>query len=175
MTGQVLGHYRVLEQIGTGGMGEVYRARDERLGRDVALKLVHPSSAKDHDRLRRFELEARSAASLNHPNTTKHGLLLDGFQRMTTPGITGSLQHRLSESVSEDCLHTLDVGTTALRERLGVSQNVCQKLAFPQAQEGFVLGEILGEVQEDFVQSHGAHLSLPTRPCSKPKGEAAGD
>ncbi len=68
MTGQVLGHYRVLEQIGTGGMGEVYRARDERLGRDVALKLVHPSSAKDHDRLRRFELEARSAASLNHPN-----------------------------------------------------------------------------------------------------------
>src|SRR5258705_492041 len=68
MTGQVLGHYRVLEQIGTGGMGEVYRARDERLGRDVALKLVHPSSAKDQDRLRRFELEARSAASLNHPN-----------------------------------------------------------------------------------------------------------
>src|SRR5882724_5858053 len=68
MTGQVLSHYRVLEQIGTGGMGEVYRARDERLGRDVALKLVHPSSAKDHDRLRRFELEARSAASLNHPN-----------------------------------------------------------------------------------------------------------
>jgi Tol biopolymer transport system component len=68
MTGQVLGHYRVLEQIGTGGMGEVYRARDERLGRDVALKLVHPSSARDHDRLRRFELEARSAASLNHPN-----------------------------------------------------------------------------------------------------------
>ncbi len=68
MIGQVLGHYRVLEQIGTGGMGEVYRARDERLGRDVALKLVHPSSAKDQDRLRRFELEARSAASLNHPN-----------------------------------------------------------------------------------------------------------
>jgi eukaryotic-like serine/threonine-protein kinase len=68
MTGQVLGHYRVLEQIGTGGMGEVYRARDERLERDVALKLVHPSSAKDQDRLRRFELEARSAASLNHPN-----------------------------------------------------------------------------------------------------------
>ena len=68
MIGEVLGHYRVLEQIGTGGMGEVYRARDERLGRDVALKVVHPSSSKDHDRLRRFELEARSAASLNHPN-----------------------------------------------------------------------------------------------------------
>jgi serine/threonine protein kinase len=68
MKGQVLGHYKVLEQIGTGGMGEVYRARDERLGRDVALKLVRPSSAKDPDRLRRFEHEARAAAALNHPN-----------------------------------------------------------------------------------------------------------
>jgi eukaryotic-like serine/threonine-protein kinase len=68
MTGQLLGHYKVLEQIGAGGMGEVYRARDERLGRDVALKLVRPSSAKDPDRLRRFEQEARAAAALNHPN-----------------------------------------------------------------------------------------------------------
>src|SRR5215475_2814836 len=68
MTGQVLGHYRVLDEIGTGGMGDGYRARDERLGRDVALKLVHPASAQDKDRLRRFELEARAAASLHHPN-----------------------------------------------------------------------------------------------------------
>src|SRR5579871_5052761 len=68
MKGQVLGHYKVLELIGVGGMGEVYRARDERLGRDVALKLVRPSSAKDPDRLRRFEQEARAAAALNHPN-----------------------------------------------------------------------------------------------------------
>ena len=67
MKGQVLGHYKVLEQIGTGGMGDVYRARDERLGRDVALKLIRPSSAKDADRLRRFEQEARAAAALNHP------------------------------------------------------------------------------------------------------------
>jgi eukaryotic-like serine/threonine-protein kinase len=68
MTGQVLGHYRVLEQIGSGGMGEVYRARDERLDRYVALKLVRPSSSKDADRIRRFEQEARAAAALNHPN-----------------------------------------------------------------------------------------------------------
>jgi len=68
MIGKVLGHYRVLEKIGFGGMGEVYRASDERLGRDVALKLLKASLAHDQDRLRRFEQEARAAATLNHPN-----------------------------------------------------------------------------------------------------------
>ncbi len=65
---QVIGHYRVIEKIGSGAMGEVFRARDERLGRDVALKLIRPSSNENPDHLRRFELEARAAASLNHPN-----------------------------------------------------------------------------------------------------------
>src|SRR6202140_4849027 len=68
MIGQVLGHYRVLEKIGSGGMGEVYRARDERLARAVAVKGLKPSFANDQDRLRRFELEARSSAALSHPN-----------------------------------------------------------------------------------------------------------
>jgi serine/threonine protein kinase len=68
MTGQLLGHYRVLEKIGSGGMGEVFRARDERLGRDVALKLIRPASSDNPDHLRRFEQEARAAAALNHPN-----------------------------------------------------------------------------------------------------------
>ncbi len=68
MIGKVLGHYRVLEKIGSGGMGEVYRASDERLGRDVAVKILKPSLAHDQDRLRRFEQEARAAAALSHPN-----------------------------------------------------------------------------------------------------------
>src|SRR5271155_4142375 len=68
MTGRVIGHYRVLEKIGSGAMGEVFRARDERLGRDVALKLIRPGSRDSADHLRRFELEARAAAALNHPN-----------------------------------------------------------------------------------------------------------
>jgi serine/threonine protein kinase len=68
MTGQTLGHYRVFEEIGSGGMGEVYRASDDRLGRDVALKVLKPSLANDQDRLRRFEQEARAAAALSHPN-----------------------------------------------------------------------------------------------------------
>jgi eukaryotic-like serine/threonine-protein kinase len=68
MTGQQVGHYRILEKIGSGAMGDVFRARDERLGRDVALKLIRPASSDNPDHLRRFELEARAAAALNHPN-----------------------------------------------------------------------------------------------------------
>ena len=66
MIGKILGHYRVLEKIGSGGMGEVYRASDQRLERDVALKILKPSLANDPDRLRRFEQEARAAAALSH-------------------------------------------------------------------------------------------------------------
>jgi len=68
MTGQLFGHYRILEKIGAGAMGEIFRARDERLGRDVALKLIHPTHGANPDHLRRFEQEARAAAVLNHPN-----------------------------------------------------------------------------------------------------------
>jgi serine/threonine protein kinase/Tol biopolymer transport system component len=68
MTEQVIGHYRIIEKIGAGAMGEVFRARDERLGRDVALKMIRPASSENPDHLRRFELEARAAAALNHPN-----------------------------------------------------------------------------------------------------------
>ena len=63
-----LGPYEILSPLGTGGMGEVYRARDPRLERQVAIKVLHPQFAKDPDRLRRFCLEAKAASALNHPN-----------------------------------------------------------------------------------------------------------
>jgi len=63
-----LGPYEVLSVLGTGGMAEVYRARDTRLGRDVALKVVNEALAGDPELVRRFEQEARLAGSLNHPN-----------------------------------------------------------------------------------------------------------
>jgi eukaryotic-like serine/threonine-protein kinase len=66
--GTKLGPYEIVSPIGAGGMGEVYRARDTRLGRDVALKVLTESFARDPERLRRFEQEARSVAALNHPN-----------------------------------------------------------------------------------------------------------
>jgi eukaryotic-like serine/threonine-protein kinase len=66
--GTRLGPYEVLEKIGEGGMGVVYRARDTRLGRDVAIKMLPKELCKDADRLRRFETETRAASALNHPN-----------------------------------------------------------------------------------------------------------
>src|SRR5437868_7352004 len=68
ISGTKLGPYEILAPLGEGGMGEVYRARDARLGRDVALKILPESFARDIDRMRRFEQEARAVAALNHPN-----------------------------------------------------------------------------------------------------------
>ncbi len=63
-----ISHYRIIGPLGAGGMGEVYRAQDETLGRDVALKILPPDLVRNEDRVRRFILEAKSASSLNHPN-----------------------------------------------------------------------------------------------------------
>jgi Tol biopolymer transport system component len=67
-SGTKLGPYEIVSQAGAGGMGEVYRARDTRLGRDVAIKVLPEALANDANRLRRFEQEARTIAALNHPN-----------------------------------------------------------------------------------------------------------
>src|SRR6266436_450484 len=74
-SGTRLGPYEVLAQIGAGGMGEVYRARDTRLDRDVAIKVLPAALAQHPDRLARFEREAKVLAALNHPNIAIiHGL-----------------------------------------------------------------------------------------------------
>src|SRR5437870_12042333 len=66
--GALLGPYEILSPLGAGGMGEVYRAKDPRLGREVAIKVMPASFSQDTDRLRRFEQEAQAAGALNHPN-----------------------------------------------------------------------------------------------------------
>src|SRR5262245_47254198 len=68
LPGQSVGAYKILALLGRGGMGVVYRARDERLRRDVAIKVLPASFANDADRLRRFEQEAHATSALNHPN-----------------------------------------------------------------------------------------------------------
>ncbi len=75
LIGRTLGHYRIVDKMGEGGMGEVYRARDERLDRDVAVKVLPEEVAEDPQRLARFEREAKLLASLSHQNiATLHGL-----------------------------------------------------------------------------------------------------
>src|SRR5262245_1706975 len=78
VAGSHLGPYEVLAPLGTGGMGEVYRARDTKLSRDVAIKVLLPAVANDPDRLARFSREAQILASLNHPNIAAIYGLEDG-------------------------------------------------------------------------------------------------
>src|SRR5579863_4539255 len=132
MIGQLVGHYRVLEKIGGGGMGEVFRARDERLGRDVALKLIRPASGDNPDHLRRFELEAQAAAALNHPNILA---IYDVGFKDSTPYIVSellqgkTLRQRLSEGpipLREAADYALQIahGLTAAHERLIVHRDL---------------------------------------------------
>jgi eukaryotic-like serine/threonine-protein kinase len=89
--GHRIGPYEILGSIGTGGMGEVYRAHDPRLGREVALKVLSPGLASDPDRRERFEREARAAAALNHPNiVTIHSVEeIDGVPFLTLELVDG--------------------------------------------------------------------------------------
>jgi len=132
MTGQLVGHYRVLEKIGAGGMGEVFRARDERLGRDVALKLIRPASSDNPDHLRRFEQEARAAAALSHPNIL--AIYDVGFEG-TTPYLVSELlegkdlRQRFCEGsvpIAEAADYALQIaqGLTAAHDRLVVHRDL---------------------------------------------------
>jgi Tol biopolymer transport system component len=97
--GTKLGPYEILAPLGAGGMGEVFRARDPRLSREVAIKVLPPSFAKDADRMRRFEQEARAAGILNHPNITSiHDFgTVDGSPYVVMELLEGdTLRNRLS-------------------------------------------------------------------------------
>ena len=87
MIGQRLGHYEVVAKLGAGGMGEVYRARDTKLGRDVALKILPQAFAADPDRLGRFRREAQILASLNHPHIAAIYGLEDIAPPAAAPGV----------------------------------------------------------------------------------------
>jgi eukaryotic-like serine/threonine-protein kinase len=132
MIGQLVGHYRVLEKIGAGGMGEVFRARDERLGRDVALKLIRPASSDNPDHLRRFEQEARAAAALSHPNIL--AIYDVGFEG-TVPYIVSELlegknlrlrlcEGRLPLAEAADYALQIAQGLTAAHDRLIVHRDL---------------------------------------------------
>ena len=91
LVGRRIGPYEVRSVLGAGGMGQVYRARDTQLGRDVAIKVLPPAFVADRDRLARFEREARILASLNHPNiATIHAVEpLDGSRALVMELVDG--------------------------------------------------------------------------------------
>ncbi len=97
LVGHTLAHYRIITAIGAGGMGEVYRATDMKLGRDVALKILPPDVASDPERLARFQREARVVAALNHPNVvTLYSVEeSDGVHFLTMELIEGQPLNRL--------------------------------------------------------------------------------
>jgi Tol biopolymer transport system component len=99
--GRQISSYRILAHLGTGGMGEVYRARDTKLGRDVAIKVLPAAFTSDTDRLARFEREARLLAALNHPNiATIHGLEeADGVRALVMELVEGPT---LAEKLAHD-------------------------------------------------------------------------
>ncbi len=117
--GTRLGPYEVTAQLGRGGMGEVYRARDTRLGRDVALKILPNAFATDPDRLARFKREAQVLASLNHTNIGGiHGLEdADGLQALVLELVDGpTLADRIAQ------------GAIAVVETLAIARQIAEAL-----------------------------------------------
>ena len=113
--GTRLGPYEVLGPLGAGGMGEVYRARDTRLDREVALKVLPESFALDAERLARFEREAKTLASLNHPHIAQvHGFEEAGGVRVLAMELVegDDLSRRIAGGPMDDRQHEQGLGVT---------------------------------------------------------------
>src|SRR5271154_427378 len=119
-TGSRLGPYEITAAIGAGGMGEVYRARDTQLGRDVAIKVLPSFLSADPDRLRRFEQEARAAAALNHPN------ILVVFQLGTHDGVPYLVSELLEGSTLREPLQR---GAVPIRKAIDYGVQIASGLA----------------------------------------------
>src|SRR5580700_8237817 len=118
--GTILGQYEIRSPLGAGGMGEVYRAHDTRLDREVAIKVLPESLTADPDRLRRFEQEARAVAALNHPN------ILAVYQMATHEGVS----YMVSELLDGETLRErLRRGPIPLRKAIDYAGQIAHGLA----------------------------------------------
>jgi serine/threonine protein kinase/Tol biopolymer transport system component len=119
MIGKTLGHYRIFEQIGAGGMGVVYRASDTQLGRDVALKVLPEGFARDYERMARFKREAQLLATLNHPGiATIYGLEESGDVRAIAMELVDG-------PTLADCLYS---GPIPLEDALPIARQIAEAL-----------------------------------------------
>jgi eukaryotic-like serine/threonine-protein kinase len=118
--GTRLGPYEVLSPLGAGGMGEVYRARDERLGREVAIKVLPAELASNAERLKRFEKEARSASALSHPN------IVTVYDIGDTDGVSWIAMERVE---GETLRRLLANGALPLKRLLGIAAQIADGLA----------------------------------------------
>src|SRR5271163_4686049 len=124
-SGTKLGPYEIISPLGAGGMGEVYRARDIRLGRDVAIKVLPEALARDADRLRRFEQEARTIAALNHPNIL--GIHDIGEHQI---GPSQTAPYLVSELLEGETLREkLEAGPLPVRRAIEYALGIAQGLA----------------------------------------------
>ncbi len=120
LIGRTLGHYRIVDKIGEGGMGEVYRAHDERLDRDVAVKVLPASVAQDPERIARFEREAKAVAKLEHPN------ILAIYDFGTEEGVSYSVIELLA---GETLRERLEGGALGWRKAAEVGASIADGLA----------------------------------------------
>jgi non-specific serine/threonine protein kinase len=112
MIGRTLSHYKITDKLGAGGMGEVYRATDNKLGREVAIKVLPDDFASDPDRLARFEREARTVAGLNHPNiVVLHSIEdEDGIRFLTMELVEGQSLDRHVASGGQPVARVVELG-----------------------------------------------------------------
>jgi TolB-like protein/Tfp pilus assembly protein PilF len=191
MIGQTLGHYRVLEQIGAGGMGLVFRAHDERLDREVALKVLPPGTLTDENARKRFRKEALTLSKLNHPNIatvfdfdTQDGV--DFLVMELIPGVT------LDEKLAAGALPEKEVIRLGMQLTEGLAAAHSEGVIHRDLKPGnlrltpdgrlkildFGLAKLLHPVSdaaptESLSQTHGAVGTLPYMAPEQLQGEAA--
>jgi len=130
--GERVGPYEIVARVGAGGMGEVYRARDSSLGRDVAIKVIPPAFAADADRLARFDREARMLASLNHPNIGG----IYGLEWLSGSDAGGGQPRRRAivlefidgESLNDFILRSGRDAAARVKESLALARQICDAL-----------------------------------------------